>query len=144
MHFCFWNLPCSACKCLNESWLSLNFFNKTPLTDYFHGFSSFLERFDGFVTLKGIFLSLVLPFPLTLKAEMPQSLFIFILMEILIKKGEVDPFPLGMQKCPSYGGLSQNFTEVKKKASNFSWPPNNCTFHYNDCRHKSALSYAVR
>lgn len=41
-------------------------------------------------------------------------------MEILVKKGEVNPFPLGMQKCTSYGGLSLNFTEVKKKVSNFS------------------------
>lgn len=41
-------------------------------------------------------------------------------MEILVKKGEVNPIPLGMQKCTSYGGLSLNFTEVKKKVSNFS------------------------
>lgn len=41
-------------------------------------------------------------------------------MKILVKKGEVNPFPLGMQKCTSYEGLSLNFTEVKKKVSNFS------------------------
>lgn len=108
------------------------------MSDYFQRFSGFLQTYYGFITLKGIFLFLVLPFSSALKAETPYILFIFILMELLVKKGEVNAFPLGMKKCTSYRGLSQKFTEVKKKGQ-FFWPPNNCTFHQNDCRHKSAL-----
>lgn len=118
MHFCFCKLPCSPCKCLNESWPSLNFFNKTPRPDYFHMVSGFLQTFYGFITLKGIFLFPVLPFSSALKAEIPY--IIFILLEILVKKREVKPFPLGMlKKCPTYRGLSLNLTEVRKKLSAF-------------------------
>jgi len=42
-------------------------------------------------------------------------------MEILVKKREVKPFPLGMQKkCTTYRGLSLTSAEVKRKLSDFS------------------------
>lgn len=84
-------------------------------------FSGFLQTFYGFITLKGIFLFPVLPFSLALSSEIAYILFIYILMEILVKKREAKLFILGMQKkCTTYRGLSLNLTEVRKKLSDFS------------------------
>lgn len=69
-----------------------------PRPDYFHMFSGFLQTFYGFITLKGIFLFPGLPFSLALSSEIAYILFIYILMEILVKKREAKLFILGMQK----------------------------------------------
>jgi len=107
-------------------------------------FSAFLQTFYGFVCLRGIFLIPVLPLSSAVNSKIAYILFIYILMEILVKKREAKLFILGMQKkCTAYRGLNLNLTEVTKKLSDF-WPLNNCTFHYNDCRHKSVLSYACQ
>lgn len=84
-------------------------------------FSAFLQTFCGFITLRGIFLIPVLPFSSALNSEIAYILFIYILMEILVKKWEVKLFILGMQKkCSAYRGLSLNLTEVTKKLSDSS------------------------
>lgn len=56
-------------------------------------------------------------------------------------KEKVKPFPLKMhKKHTAYRGLSLNLTEVE--TLHLFCPPNNCTFHYNDRRRKSAWSCA--